>query len=43
MPLGVEVAVGPGYIVLDEDSARPPKGVQLVSLSEARHFSLVRK
>jgi len=28
MPLGMEVDFGPVYIVLDEDSARPPKGAQ---------------
>ena len=26
MPLGMEVGLGPGHIVLDEDLASPPKG-----------------
>jgi len=26
MPLGTEVGLGPGHIVLDEDPAPPPKG-----------------
>jgi len=26
MPLGMEVGLGPGHIVLDDDLASPPKG-----------------
>jgi len=29
MPLGTEVGLGPGDIVLDEDTALPVKGAQL--------------
>jgi len=28
MPLGVEVGLGPGHIVLDGDQPLPPKGAQ---------------
>jgi len=28
MPLGTEVGLGPGHVVLDEDPASPRKGAQ---------------
>jgi len=40
MPLGMEVGLGPGHIVLDEDPAPPRKEAQRPHFSS--HFALAR-
>ena len=42
MPLGTEVGLGPGHIVLDGELAPPRKGIQQPPPDFSAHFALAR-